>query len=56
MTALKVWNVGEKVDHADLNNNFNLSNTLPAWFATLPTTLPATPGQPWNNGGTLAFS
>jgi hypothetical protein len=27
-----------------------------AWFAALPTTLPATAGQPWNNGGTLSFS
>ena len=27
-----------------------------AWFATLPTTLPSTPGQPWNDGRTLAFS
>lgn len=26
------------------------------WFASLPTTLPAVSGQPWNNGGILAFS
>lgn len=26
------------------------------WFSTLPTTLPATSGQPWNNGGMLSFS
>ena len=29
---------------------------MATWFATLPTTLPASPGQPWNNGGTLSFS
>lgn len=27
-----------------------------AWVATLPTTLPATPGQPWNNGGVISVS
>lgn len=27
-----------------------------AWFNSLPTTLPATAGQLWNNGGTLAQS
>tara|TARA_R110000868_G_scaffold408667_1_gene692129 strand:- start:2686 stop:2925 length:240 start_codon:yes stop_codon:yes gene_type:complete len=27
-----------------------------AWFAALPTTLPAPAGQPWNNGGVLSFS
>lgn len=27
-----------------------------AWFATLPTSLPGTPGQFWNNGNTLARS
>ena len=26
------------------------------WFNALPTTLPATAGVPWNNGGTLAVS
>ncbi|MCA8382523.1 hypothetical protein [Burkholderia cenocepacia] len=27
-----------------------------AWFQSLPTTLPASPGVLWNNGGTLALS
>lgn len=27
-----------------------------AWFNSLPTTLPATTGVLWNNGGTLALS
>jgi hypothetical protein len=27
-----------------------------AWFLSLPTTLPATAGVLWNNGGTLALS
>lgn len=27
-----------------------------AWFNSLPTTLPGTPGVLWNNGGTLAQS
>jgi hypothetical protein len=27
-----------------------------AWFLTLPTSLPATAGVLWNNGGTLALS
>ena len=27
-----------------------------AWFLSLPTSLPATPGVLWNNGGTLALS
>lgn len=27
-----------------------------AWFNSLPTSLPATPGVLWNNGGTLAQS
>ncbi|WP_155774359.1 hypothetical protein [Burkholderia pseudomultivorans] len=27
-----------------------------AWFLSLPTTLPATSGVLWNNGGTLALS
>jgi hypothetical protein len=29
---------------------------MATWFATLPTTLPVTAGQPWNNGGVLSFS
>jgi len=28
----------------------------PAYLASLPTTLPATSGQPWNNGGVLCIS
>lgn len=28
----------------------------PAYLASLPTTLPATSGQPWNDGGVLAIS
>lgn len=30
--------------------------TMLAWFNSLPTTLPATSGVLWNNGGTLAQS
>ena len=33
-----------------------LGAALATWFATLPTTIPATAGQWWNNGGTLAQS
>ena len=33
-----------------------LTAAMAAWFLTLPTTLPGTAGQPWNNGRTLAFS
>ena len=33
-----------------------LGVALATWFATLPTSLPATAGQWWNNGGTLAQS
>jgi len=29
---------------------------MATWFAALPTTLPGTAGQPWNNGGVLSFS
>lgn len=36
-------------------STFN-STAFIAWFNSLPTTLPGTPGQPWNNGGTLVFS
>jgi hypothetical protein len=32
------------------------SNSMATWFATLPTTLPASAGLPWNDGGVLAFS
>ncbi|KUY70816.1 hypothetical protein [Burkholderia sp. RF4-BP95] len=32
------------------------SAAMLAWFNSLPTTLPATPGVLWNNGGTLAQS
>ncbi len=33
------------------------ANTFtPANLAGLPTVLPATPGQPWNNGGILCIS
>lgn len=35
-------------------SNFNAAYL--AWFATLPTALPATPGVAWNNGGTVAVS
>lgn len=34
-------------------NDIILVDLLPA---DLPTTLPGTPGQPWNNGGTLSVS
>lgn len=34
--------------------NFGIAMTL--WFKSLPTTLPATSGVLWNNGGTLALS
>jgi hypothetical protein len=27
-----------------------------AWFSSLPTTLPSTAGQPWNDGGVLSIS
>jgi len=33
-----------------------LGAALTTWFATLPTTLPGSAGQWWNNGGTLAQS
>ncbi|VWB67513.1 hypothetical protein [Burkholderia lata] len=29
---------------------------MTAWFLSLPTSLPATSGVLWNNGGTLALS
>ncbi len=35
-------------------SNFNTS--IVAWWASLPTTIPSTSGQPWNNGGALSFS
>jgi hypothetical protein len=31
-------------------------NLMTTWFNALPTTLPATAGKFWNNGGTLAQS
>ncbi|MEN3229186.1 hypothetical protein PUR21_16335 [Methylorubrum rhodesianum] len=31
-------------------------DTLAAYLATLPTTLPALPNKPWNNGGLLSWS
>lgn len=34
--------------------NFNQSMT--EWFQSLPTTLPATSGVLWNNGGILSLS
>lgn len=36
-------------------STFN-STAFITWFNSLPTTLPPTSGQPWNNGGTLSFS
>jgi hypothetical protein len=32
------------------------SDAMRVWFLSLPTTLPLTAHQPWNNGGILAFS
>jgi hypothetical protein len=32
------------------------NDAMTAWFLSLPTSLPAIRGQPWNNGGTLAWS
>jgi hypothetical protein len=32
------------------------SAQMAAWFATLPQTPPATPGQLWNDGGLVAFT
>jgi hypothetical protein len=32
------------------------SAAMATWFATLPTTLPSTANQPWNNGGSLSFT
>lgn len=32
------------------------STLMLVWFNSLPTTLPATSGVLWNNGGTLALS
>jgi len=29
---------------------------MATWFASLPTTLPVTSGQPWNNAGVLSLS
>ena len=61
----KVWAPGDFVLAADLNTNFaGKADATPAaigalfaqWFATLPTTLPSTAGQCWNNGGSLAIS
>ena len=34
----------------------NFGPAIAAWFATLPTSLPAQSGVFWNNGGTLAQS
>lgn len=34
----------------------NFNSAMVAWFNGLPTTLPAQPGLPWNNGGEVAFS
>jgi hypothetical protein len=36
--------------------NMISSDSMAVWFSTLPTTLPPTPGWPWNDGGVLAFS
>lgn len=48
--------VGQVVNFAynPLSGGFTL--LLAVWFAGLPTTLPATEGQPWNNGNMLSFS
>jgi hypothetical protein len=32
------------------------SATMNTWFKSLPTTLPSTTNQPWNNGGSLSFT
>jgi len=32
------------------------SATMNTWFKSLPTTLPSTANQPWNNGGSLSFT
>lgn len=29
---------------------------MSAWFATLPRSVPSTPGLPWNHAGALSFS
>lgn len=33
-----------------------MSIAFPVWFDSLPTSLPATSGQFWNNGGILSMS
>ena len=35
---------------------FNFNAEFLVWWAGLPTTLPATAGVPWNNGGSLSVS
>jgi hypothetical protein len=41
---------------ATIMSSTALGAALATWFATLPTTMPATAGQWWNNGGTIAQS
>ena len=41
---------------AQAATNTQITAAIIAWFASLPTTLPSTTGQPWNDGNTLAFS
>lgn len=33
-----------------------ITAAMSTWWQSLPTTLPATRNQPWNNGGQLSFS
>lgn len=39
-----------------LGSGPQFSAAMLAWFNSLPTSLPATSGVLWNNGGTLALS
>lgn len=47
------------MDVSALTNSINqaaFNIFMNAWIAGLPTSLPATPGVAWNNGGTISIS
>lgn len=42
--------------NSDWTPLLDLSAAFATWVASLPTSPPATPGQPWNDGQTIAIS